>query len=95
MKCTHEIKTWACTGTLMKGVQETSEADGEEGATLVANLGLRGCPEGRHCVCRRREPNATSFDAKRGVFVSGRARALRSFTVFLKRDRTARGLSIL
>ncbi|PAY19382.1 hypothetical protein CKO51_10905 [Rhodopirellula sp. SM50] len=46
----------------------------------------------KHTRARRLAPNATYFDASRGVFVSGRARALRSFTVFLKRDRRARAL---
>ncbi|QDV40813.1 hypothetical protein Enr13x_06490 [Stieleria neptunia] len=42
-----------------------------------------------------RSPMPSNLTSSGVSIVSGRARALRSFTVFLKRDRTARGLSFL
>ncbi|QDV46535.1 hypothetical protein Enr13x_64440 [Stieleria neptunia] len=41
-----------------------------------------------------RAANVIDLDAQRSVLVSGRARALRSFSVFLKRDRTARAVPL-
>ncbi|MCS7467476.1 hypothetical protein NZK35_12545 [Stieleria sp. ICT_E10.1] len=63
-------------------------------ADAVCNHCIFHAKQGAESGGREPLPNAIYFDAKRGGVVSGRARALRSFTVFLKRDRTARGLSV-